>query len=155
MLRRFAVGALLVAVGSGVTAGVFLWSPWDSGGGKDAAAPASTPDRPKLTSEEVVGLVVAQYKSFYVGLTSLAISIARKATAPYQGDGKWQVTYTPAKITFHSRRSSDGHWESLRPSLLRSPWRSLSRQCITRVAHCSRGRSSETSSLRIWSNDLR
>jgi len=95
LLRRLAPSVLLIALGSAVTVAVFVWEPWGSSGEADApvvsvsATPQPTHDQPTLTSEEVIGLVIAE-----CGNAPLLI---RDATASYDGGGKWTIEVKSAR----------------------------------------------------------
>ncbi len=94
MTVRISLGVVLIAlffaaVGAGGAVGAMLWEPWegDNGGTEQAVpVPQPTPDEPRLTKQEAVGLVAA---SCPVAAT----------TALYIGDGKWTVRFQDHRWT--------------------------------------------------------
>ncbi len=86
------VALFFVAVGAGGAVGVMLWEPWEGDNGRTEQAvpvPQPTPDEPRLTAAEAIGLVSAGCDN-----AARAAALRENARATYSGDGKWKVIYT-------------------------------------------------------------
>ena len=94
ILTTVIVALVFAAIGAGTAVGVMLWEPWeDSEGGTEQAVPVPqpTPDEPRLTAQEAIGLVANNCQDGRIsGL------IGGDATASYAGDGKWNVQFEGA-----------------------------------------------------------
>ena len=91
ILTTVIVALVFAAIGAGTAVGVMLWEPWeDSEGGTEQAVPVPqpTPDEPRLTKQEAIGLVANNCQESY-----LSGLISQDATASYAGDGKWNVKF--------------------------------------------------------------
>ncbi len=97
ILTTVIVALVFAAIGAGTAVGVMLWEPWeDSEGGTEQAVPVPqpTPDEPRLTKQEAVGLVAASCPEATIGF-----AINNDATASYNGDGKWTVRFQDDRWT--------------------------------------------------------
>ena len=102
MTVRISLGAVLTAlffaaVGAGGAVGVMLWEPWEGDNGSTEQAvpvPQPTPDEPRLTKQEAVGLVAASCP-----VAAIGFAINNDATALYIGDGKWTVRFQDHRWT--------------------------------------------------------